>query len=111
MSSRSPPTEPLRSLILTAPLPLSSSSILRSIFVPKSSGFAARNGLTAAETGVLGEIIGGKGLRATAARLKITESTAHTHAKRIFAKTATERQTELIRRFFEATFPGSRGGT
>jgi DNA-binding CsgD family transcriptional regulator len=68
--------------------------------------FAAKNGLTAAETAVLGELIGGKGLRAAAARLKIAESTAHTHAKRIFAKTRTERQAELIRRFFEPDFPG-----
>src|SRR5262249_11163600 len=37
--------------------------------------FAARNGLTAAESRVVGEILGGKGLRAAAARLKITEAT------------------------------------
>jgi len=73
--------------------------------------FSAKNGLTAAETAVLGELIGGKGLRAAAVRLKITESTAHTHAKHIFAKTGITRQTELVRRFFEASLPGSSGGT
>ena len=69
--------------------------------------FAARFGLTIAETRVLAEIIGGNGLLAAAARLKITEATARTHAKRILAKTGTTRQTELIRRFFETALPGS----
>jgi DNA-binding CsgD family transcriptional regulator len=69
--------------------------------------FAAKFGLTAAETRVFAEIIAGNGLLAAAARLKITEATVHTHAKRIFSKTETNRQTELIRRFFETALPGS----
>jgi DNA-binding CsgD family transcriptional regulator len=69
--------------------------------------FAARFGLTGAETRVLGEIIGGNGLLAAAARLKITEATARSHAKHVLAKTGTHRQTELIRRFFETSLPGS----
>jgi DNA-binding CsgD family transcriptional regulator len=69
--------------------------------------FAARFGLTAAETRVLAEIIAGKGLFAAAARLKITKETARAHAKRVLSKTGTNRQTELIRRFFETTLPGS----
>jgi DNA-binding CsgD family transcriptional regulator len=68
--------------------------------------FAASFGLTVAETRVLGEIIGGSGLLAAAAKLKITEATARSHANRILAKTGTTRQTELIRRFFEAALPG-----
>jgi DNA-binding CsgD family transcriptional regulator len=68
--------------------------------------FAARFGLTGAETRVLGEIIGGNGLLAAAARLKITEATARSHAKHVLAKTGTHRQTELIRRFFETVLPG-----
>jgi DNA-binding CsgD family transcriptional regulator len=68
--------------------------------------FAARFALTIAETRVLAEIIGGEGLLAAAARLKITEATARTHAQRILAKTGTTRQTELIRRFFETALPG-----
>ncbi len=68
--------------------------------------FAVRFGLTIAETGVLAEIIGGNGLLAAATKLKITEATARTHANRILAKTGTSRQTELIRRFFEAALPG-----
>ncbi|MGH9205273.1 MAG: hypothetical protein ACRD1G_01730, partial [Acidimicrobiales bacterium] len=69
--------------------------------------FAARFWLTIAETRVLGEIIGGNGLLAAATKLKITETTARTHATRIFEKTATTRQTELIRRFFETALTGS----
>jgi DNA-binding CsgD family transcriptional regulator len=71
--------------------------------------FAARVGLTAGETRVLAEIIAGNGLVAAATKLKITAETARTHAKRILAKTATARQTELICRFFETALPGSRG--
>jgi DNA-binding CsgD family transcriptional regulator len=72
--------------------------------------FAAKFGLTDGEARVLGEIIGGHGLLAAAARLKITEATARTHAKHILSKTGTHRQTELIRRFIETSFPGSPGG-
>jgi DNA-binding CsgD family transcriptional regulator len=68
--------------------------------------FGARFGLTPAETRVLGEIIGGNGLPAAAARLKISRTTARTHAYRILEKTGTNRQTELLRRFFETALPG-----
>jgi DNA-binding CsgD family transcriptional regulator len=67
---------------------------------------SAQFGLTTAETRVLTEIIRGSGLLAAAAKLKITELTARSHANRIFAKTGTARQTELIRRFFETALPG-----
>lgn len=66
------------------------------------SRFSARFGLTVAETRILREIISGKGLLAAAARLDISESTARTHARRIFNKTGTHRQAELIRSFFES---------
>jgi DNA-binding CsgD family transcriptional regulator len=72
--------------------------------------FGARFGLTPAETRVLEEMIGGNGLPAAAARLKISETTARTHAYRILEKTGTNRQTELIRRFFESALPGSPAG-
>jgi DNA-binding CsgD family transcriptional regulator/PAS domain-containing protein len=68
--------------------------------------FAARFGLTVAETRVLAEIIGGNGLLAAAAKLKITEATARSHTNHILAKTGATRQTELIRRFFETVLPG-----
>jgi len=67
--------------------------------------FAGRFGLTAAETRVLGEIVRGNGLPAAATVLKIGKATAHTHAIRIFAKTGTAGQAELVRRFFEASLP------
>jgi hypothetical protein len=35
---------------------------------------------------------------------------AHTHVQRIFSKTGTTRQTELIRRFFDINFSVSSGG-
>lgn len=72
--------------------------------------FAARFGLTPGETRVLAEIICGHGLQAAAVRLKISRATARTHADNIFAKTGTNRQTELIRRFFEASMPSQPGG-
>jgi DNA-binding CsgD family transcriptional regulator len=69
--------------------------------------FSAKFGLTAAERQVLGEVIGGNGLLAAAARLNISEATARTHARHIFDKTGTRRQTELIHRFFESAFFGA----
>ncbi|MGH6796345.1 MAG: helix-turn-helix transcriptional regulator [Methylocella sp.] len=64
-----------------------------------------------AETRVLGEIIGGNGLPAAATRLKISGGTVRTYACRILEKTGTNRQTELVRRFFETSLPGSPAGT
>lgn len=63
--------------------------------------FAERFGLTPGETRVLTEILAGSGLSAAAMALKITRATVRTHAQHIFEKTGTERQTELIRLFFE----------
>jgi DNA-binding CsgD family transcriptional regulator len=74
---------------------------------PQIRHFAASFGLTGAETRVLAEIIAGNGLLAAAAKLKITEATARTHAKHVLAKTGTNRQTELIRRFFETALPAA----
>jgi DNA-binding CsgD family transcriptional regulator len=71
--------------------------------------FAARFNLTPAESRVLEEVIGGSGLLAAATDLKISEKTARTHMTHIFEKTITARQTELIRRFFESSLPGSPG--
>jgi DNA-binding CsgD family transcriptional regulator/PAS domain-containing protein len=79
-------------------------------FGAQIQSFATRFGLTGAEERVLAEIIAGNGLLAAATKLKITEATARTHARRILAKTGTNRQTELIRRFFETSLPSSPGG-
>src|SRR5262249_32972181 len=76
----------------------------------KIQRFAARFGLTGAEARVLAEIIAGNGLPAAATRLNITNETARSYAKSVLSKTGTNRQTELIRRFFETALPGSPGG-
>jgi DNA-binding CsgD family transcriptional regulator len=70
-------------------------------FEAKIERFAALHGLTAAETKCVAELVRGKGLPAAAARLKIGHSTARSHCQNIFFKTATTRQGELTRRFFE----------
>jgi DNA-binding CsgD family transcriptional regulator len=67
--------------------------------------FSELHGLTDAESRVLRAVVGGKGLVATAARLGVAEATARTHMKRIFEKTGTHRQTELLCAFFKATLP------
>jgi hypothetical protein len=64
----------------------------------ESSGWEGAPGLK--------EIIGGRGLSTAAARLAISLATARTHTYRIFEKTGTGRQAELIRRFFETGLRG-----
>ena len=53
--------------------------------------------LTPAEALLAGEILRGDGLSACAARLGIKPSTARTHLRRVFEKTGTHRQAELVR--------------
>ena len=67
--------------------------------------FASRFRLTPGETRVVAVIIGGEGLQGASERLKISRATVRTHLDRIFSKTETNRQTELIRRFFEMSSP------
>jgi DNA-binding CsgD family transcriptional regulator len=55
-------------------------------------------GLTPAETRLAGLILNGLALFEAAERLGITRNTARTHMKRIYGKTGTRRQAELIRR-------------
>src|SRR5437764_13952592 len=95
-----PQTAPRRSLLSTGRPPQLSLSIPR-----QALRFSAQFRLTFAETRVLGEIVGGTGILAAAAKLNSSESTVRTHANRILAKTGTMRQTELIRRFFETALP------
>ncbi|MBW8725234.1 MAG: helix-turn-helix transcriptional regulator [Inquilinus limosus] len=54
-------------------------------------------GLTAAEAALAIEISRGQGLDAAADRLSIAKTTARTHLARIFDKTDTSRQAELVR--------------
>jgi len=59
--------------------------------------FQQRFGLTAAEAAFAGEIVAGVGIQAAADRLQISRSTGRTHLARIFEKTGTHRQAELVR--------------
>jgi DNA-binding CsgD family transcriptional regulator len=56
-----------------------------------------RFGLTAAEAVFASEIVAGAGIQAAADRLQISRSTGRTHLGRIFEKTGTHRQAELVR--------------
>lgn len=67
--------------------------------------FSELFGLTTAETRVLAHLISGGGVTKVAERLKIAQSTAQTHLKRILEKTGTHRQAELVRAFYETTIP------
>jgi DNA-binding CsgD family transcriptional regulator len=54
-------------------------------------------GLTAAEASLASQIIRGRGLKACAELIGISEPTARTHLRRIFEKTGTKRQADLVR--------------
>ena len=73
--------------------------------IPRLSAFVSRYGLTPAESRVLDKVVGGKGLVAAAKSLEITESTARTHLCRIFDKTETCRQTELLHLYLTGVPP------
>lgn len=66
-----------------APLP---ESLLQTLF-----------GLTLAEARLAREIMHGDGLQACARRLGVAANTARTHLNRVFDKTGTKRQAELVR--------------
>jgi DNA-binding CsgD family transcriptional regulator len=61
--------------------------------------------LTRAEARVLAQLVSGDGLKISANRLNIAQSTARTHLSHILEKTGAHRQAELIRVFFETTIP------
>jgi DNA-binding CsgD family transcriptional regulator len=54
-------------------------------------------GLTPAESRFASQIVTGEGLKEVATRIGVSESTARTHLHRIFEKTGTSRQAELVR--------------
>ena len=54
-------------------------------------------GLTTAEAILASHIVRGRGLKACAELIGISESTARTHLRRIFEKTGTQRQADLVR--------------
>ena len=59
-------------------------------------------GLTRGEAALAASLVRGKSLEAAAAELCISPHTARTHLKRIFMKTDTHRQSELVLRMFPA---------
>ena len=54
-------------------------------------------GLTRAEAVVAGEVLKGEGLQSVADRMSVTISTVRIHLQRVFDKTQTHRQAELVR--------------
>jgi DNA-binding CsgD family transcriptional regulator len=67
--------------------------------------FAELYGLTASEQKVLGHITRGQAPQETADELGIGIATVKTHLLKIFAKTSTGRQADLIRLFERSTAP------
>ncbi len=67
--------------------------------------FAKLYGLTAGELRVLLALAPGLAIKEAADMLGISEATAKTHLQRIFAKTVTSRQTELLRLLMATTPP------
>jgi DNA-binding CsgD family transcriptional regulator len=55
-------------------------------------------GLTPAEAVVASEIVTGGGIEDCAGRIGISQTTARTHLHRIFEKTGTKRQAQLVRK-------------
>jgi DNA-binding CsgD family transcriptional regulator len=70
-----------------------------------NSGFARNFGLTRAEARVLDAMISGAGIPSVAEKMSISLATARTHAGRIFSKTGTSRQGELIHLVMSSTPP------
>jgi DNA-binding CsgD family transcriptional regulator/PAS domain-containing protein len=106
--------------LLIAPLPAANSSLLTSlqpmvvIFVkdpdknnrPTVPQVRERFGMTPAEASFAIEISKGDGIQAAADRLSISRATARTHLSRIFDKTGTRRQAELVRVLISTSKPG-----
>lgn len=97
--------------MLIAPLPVENSFVLMPsrpmavIFItdpdkvnnPTLMQLREKFGLTPAEANFAAEIAKGDGIQAAADRLSISRATARTHLSRIFDKTGTRRQAELVR--------------
>jgi DNA-binding CsgD family transcriptional regulator/PAS domain-containing protein len=64
---------------------------------PSTDWLIGTYGLTAAEATLAVRLMQGESIAQAAARLIVTQNTARTHLKRIFAKTGTSRQSELVR--------------
>jgi DNA-binding CsgD family transcriptional regulator len=69
---------------------------------PASSQLQDQFGLTPAQAVFAIEILSGDGIQAAADRLSISRATARTHLARVFDKTGTRRQSELVRLLISA---------
>lgn len=67
------------------------------VVLPDDKQLQRKFGLTPAEIALVHELTGGSSLQAAADRLGIKIATARTHVHRIFTKTGTTRQAELMR--------------
>ena len=67
------------------------------VVLPDDQQLQRKFGLTPAEIALIHELTGGSSLQTAADRLSIKIATARTHLHRIFAKTGTSRQAELMR--------------
>jgi DNA-binding CsgD family transcriptional regulator len=68
---------------------------------PAAAPFAAftkSHGLSPAESGLAARLVNGLSLRQAAADLGISDNTARSHLKHVFAKTGARRQSDLVRR-------------
>ncbi len=70
---------------------------------PLATQIQRQFGLTSAEASFAVEILDGDGIQAAADRLAISRSTGRTHLARIFEKTGTHRQAELVRLLLRCT--------
>lgn len=66
-------------------------------------------GLTPTEARLTGRLLRGRSLAEAAEEMEITVGTARTHLKRVFAKTGTHRQAELVRRCLQGVAGLGRG--
>jgi DNA-binding CsgD family transcriptional regulator len=65
---------------------------------PSAEQLRVQFGLTPAEAGIACEVVKGSGLVECASRIGISQATARTHLHRVFEKTGTKRQAELVRK-------------
>jgi DNA-binding CsgD family transcriptional regulator len=69
---------------------------------PSAEQLRQQFGLTPAEAGITCEVVKGNGLMECAGKIGISQATARTHLHRVFEKTGTKRQAELVRKVLAA---------
>jgi len=74
------------------------------------AAFARHFGLTPAQAALAHELIAGDGVDAAAGRLGLSRATVRTHLVRLFQKTGTRRQAELVRLMLEWSDSAARFG-